>query len=107
MIPKALDPCMKSMKVCLNEFKHVNVAHFSQVEAFSLEEPVHSEPQTTPQEECLLLDPLQTPLLHPRQDPLEVDLILPNPHHSILGKFCFLCSHLHIQSSCTFKIGVK
>lgn len=53
-----------------------------QVEAFSLEEPAHLEPQTTPQV-CLLLERDQQPLLptppwHPRQEHLEVDSALHN-----------------------------
>lgn len=73
-------------------FKHVNVHYFSQVEAFSLEEPVHLERQTTPQVYSPLewvpqvhLPPLPTPPLHPSQEHLEVDSASHNPLHSILG----------------------
>lgn len=86
------------VKYVYHKFKHVNVAHFYQVEAFSLEEPVHLEPQTTPQEECLLLErdqqlllpPQPTPPSHPSQDRLEVDSTFHNPPHSIWGMLHFL-----------------
>lgn len=104
LIPHQVSGWLSSLMILVVTLKCNTFFFFflNQVEAFSLEEPVHLELQPTTPQVCLLSEqdlqppllPLPTPLSLPNQVHLEVDSTLGKLRLSILGMLLFLSLQL-------------